>query len=314
MMKKTLSLLLALLTAFSVLTVSVSAMETEPLVVFDLLKHDTDTNTRTCRTVEIQMQRQMNHCDSSKQITFQTAQDQIVAVCKPYADNICKYDLYAPDGSFGVSLDPVRLYYLHIPEGAYYTDGGVPCAEYVGECRGVTLTSTEGVYTVADLGLTEFLATNFADSTLYAGRIRIDLKFDTYTGINRDVTLYHKKDGEYEKVGVYPITSFKKGSADITFGGVEINRYDAYILHVDYGTFTDSRKTLNGHCDYPVSGKKLLGQREDYPALDLLLRWFGPDHWTIKAILTVLNVLAKIKLVDADFATDIKNYIKATKK
>ncbi len=319
-MKKALSLLLALLTVFSVLTVFVSAAATTPLIVADLLKHDADAGTNVCRTVEIFIQRQFSHYDSAKQITFRTADDQIVAVCEPYADNICKFDLYTPGGDFGVVLDPSRLYYLTIPEGAYYTDSGVLCAAYRGEYNGVYLSDNDTVYSVVDLGISAFLATNAADGRLYAGKIRISAAFDSFRAANKAVTLLRKtgvnqKTGKeaYEVVGTYAVTAFRKGSADVAFGGVEIDRYASYKLHVDFGTFTSGQTTVNDRSEYVLSGKKLLGLREDYPVIDLLVNWFGADHRIVRAIVTTLNVLSEIKLVDPALAKDVKDYVNAKK-
>ena len=312
-MKKWFSLLLALLTLCSVLTVCVSAAEPQKLIVYDLLKHDADASANTCRTIEIFFQNQFHNYDSSKEITFRTAEGKTVAVCKPYADNNRKFDLYTPDGNFGVQLDPTRLYYLTIPEGAYYTDDGTICAAYQGEYNGVYLSDNGTTYTVADLGISEFLATNVSGGKLYAGKIRINLIFDSFRAGNKAVTLYRKNGEKYEAVGVYAVTAYQKGTAEISFGGVEIDRYASYKLHVDYGTFTCGKTMVNAHSEYALTGKKLLGQREDYPSIDLLIRWFGAEHWTLKAITTVLNVLSRIKLVDRALYNDVRSYIGAGK-
>ncbi len=319
-MKKALSLMLAVLTVFSVLTVSVSAAEPIKLIVEDLLKHDTDTDTYVCRTVEIFIQRQFRSYDSSKEITFRTANDKVAAVCKPYPDNICKFDLYTPDGKFGVTLDPTRLYYLTIPEGAYRTEDGTPNAAYRGAYDGVHLSDNDDVWSVIDLGISEFFAMNVAGNKLYTGRIYIDLSFENYRVGNLAVTLLRKTGADkntgkaqFEVVGAYPVTAFRQGSADVTFGGVEIDRYSAYELHVEYGTFFGRYKTINGNSKFALSGKTLLGQREVYPALDLLIRWFGAEHWTVKTVVTALDLLSKVRLVDKALAKDVKDYVNARK-
>ena len=319
-MKKTISLILAVLTALSMLSLPAFAAQTQPLLVYDLLKYDTESSTKTCRTIEIFFQQQMRNYDSSKEITFRTADDKIVAVCRPYSDNFRKFDLYTPGGDLGVVLDPTRLYYLTIPEGTYYTDDGILCAAYRGEYNGVHLTDNHSTYTIADLGISEFLATNVSEGKLYAGRIRILYAFDGLRAANNAVTLYRKTGvnkttgkEEFEAVGVFSVTGMQRGSADISFGGVKIDRYSSYKLHVDYGTFLAGKTTVNGHSEYALSGKKLLGLREDYPALDLLIRWFGADHWAIKTITTVLELLSKVKLMDKALVSDIKAYISAQK-
>ena len=312
-MKRTLSLILALLTVFSASSFTVCAAEPQPLLVYDLLKYDTDSASDVCRTVEVYFQRQMRNLDRTKQITFRTADDTVVAVCVPYADNNRKYDLYTPDGRFGVVLDPARLYFLTIPQGAYFTDDGIVCAAYRGEYNGVYLTSNDAAYTVCDLGVSEFLATSFKDKQLFSGRISVNPVFTTQRYTESAVTLYRKDGDGYEKVRVCTVVSMKKNSVDLGFGGVEIDQYASYKLHVDYGAFTDGKRTVNGHSDYVLSGKKLLGKRETYPAVDLLIGWFGADHWTLKAVTTVLDVLSKIKLVDKALAKDVKDYISAKK-
>lgn len=308
-MKKGLSLLLAVLTVLSVLTVSVSASEPEPLLVYDTLKYDADAQTRTCRTIEILFQAHLSCYDDTKEITIRDAQDEIVAVCKPYADNNRKFDLYTPDGVFGVRFDPVRLYYLTIPAGTYYADKDYPCAAYCGEYTGVFLTNTGDYYTITGLGISDFLATDMSDNILYAGRLRFSAKFTTLLCPEKSVKLLRKDGDYYVTVGVYPIASFRRGRADVAFDGVEIDRYATYKLRVNYGTFSSGSTTINGHSEYVLSGKRLLGLRENYPAIDLLIKWFGADHWTLKAVATVLGILAKIKLVDSDLADDIKHYI-----
>ena len=319
-MKKVLSLMLAVLTAFSALSISVSATEPIGLIVEDLLKHDTDTDTYMCRTVEILIQRQFRSYDSTKEITFRTANDAVAAVCKPYPDNICKFDLYTPDGSFGVRLDPTRLYYLTIPEGAYRTDDGTPNAAYRGAYDGVHLSDNDNVWSVLDLGISEFLAMNVAGNKLYTGRISIGMSFENYRVGNLAVTLLRKTSTDkntgkarFEVIGAYPVTAFRQGSADVSFGGVEIDRYSAYELHVEYGTFFGSYKTVNADSKFALSGKALLGQREVYPAIDLLIRWFGAEHWTVRTIVTALDLLSKIKLVDKALAKDVKDYVNAKK-
>ena len=319
-MKKCFSLLLALVTALSVLAVTGSAADTEPLIVEDLLKHDADAATGVCRTVEIFIPQQFRNYDGTKEITFRDRNDGVAAICKPHDDNFCMFDLYTPDGEFGVRLDPTRLYYLTIPEGTYYTDEGVLCAAYRGEYDGVYLSDKSKDYTIADLGISEFLATNVRKNVLYAGRIRISLQFDSYRPVNSAVTLYrrtgvNKTTGrdEFVKVGVYSVTAFKKGGADVTFGGVEIDRCASYKLHVDYGEFFGPKSTINAHSEYVLSGKKLLGLREDYPAIDLLIGWFGADHRVLKSVTTALDVLAALRLVDKALAEDIRDYVNARK-
>ena len=313
-MKKGISLLLAVWTALCVLTFPVGAAEPEPLLVYDTLKYDVDAQTRTCRTIEILFQTHLSCLDDTKEITVRNVLDEVVAVCRPYADNNRKYDLYTPDGAFGVRFDPLRLYYLVIPAGTYYADAEFPCAEYRGEYTGVFLTNTSDWYTVADLGISDFLPTNMSDDRLFSGRMRISPRFTKLQCPENSVTLYHWNGNYYDKVGVYPVDSFRKGRADVAFGGVQIDRYGKYKLRVNYGTFTDGGAVVNDRSDYVLSGKRLLGLRENYPAIDLLIEWFGADHWILKAVSTVLGVLAKIKLVDKDLANDIKNYIDARKK
>lgn len=314
-MKKCLALLLALVTALSVLTVAVTAADTEPLLVEDLLKLDTDADTGVCRTIEIFIQRQFRHYDSTKEITFCDAYGNTAAICRPHADNICLLDLYTPEGDFGVRIDPTRLYYLIVPEGAYYTDDGVLCEAYRGEYNGVFLSDRSRDYTVADLGIDDFLATHVRGRTLFAGRIRISRAFDSYRPVNTAVTLLRRIAGteDYAVVCVCPVTDFRKGSADVNFGGVEIDRYASYKLRVDYGTFFGPKQTVNGSSEYVLSGKRLLGLREDYPAIDLLIRWFGADHPILKDVTNVLDFLARIGLADKALVRDVKEYISARK-
>lgn len=313
-MKKGLALLLAVLTAFSLLAVPVSASEPEPLLVYDTLKYDADAATRTCRTIEILFQAHLCNYDGTKEITIRTAEDEVAAVCKPYPDNSRMFDLYTPDGIFGVAFDPARLYYLTIPEGTYYANNGNPCAAYRGEYTGVFLSNTKGIYTISDLGISDFLPTDMSDGRLFAGRLRISTKYTVLMRPENSVELLRVDGDKYVSAGVFPITAFRSGRADVTFGGVEIDRYATYVLCVKYGTFSDGKTTINGHSDFALSGKRLLGLRENYPAIDLLIKWFGADHWILKAVTTVLDVLAKIKLVDKDLANDVKNYINARKK
>ena len=318
--KKAISLILAVLTALSVLSATAFAAQTQPLLVYDLLKHDTDSATHTCRTVEIFFQQQMKNFDSAKEITFRTSDDKTVAVCRPHSDNIRMLDLYTPGGEFGVVLDSAKQYYLTIPEGAYYTDDGILCAAYKGAYNGVHLSDNDAAFSIADLGISEFLATNVSGNKLFAGRIRISNAFDGLRAANKAVTLLRKtgvnkttgKD-VYEAIGTYTVTALRKGSADISFDGAVIDRYADYKLEVNFGTFMAGKTTVNGRSEYALSGKKLLGLREDYPVIDLLIRWFGADHRVLKAVTTALRILASVNLVDKALYNDVDAYIKAHK-
>ena len=312
-MKKVMSLCLAVLLAFSALFLSVSAAETQKIHVYDLLKYDADGSTGVCRTIEIYFENQYENYDSAKTITFQKADGTLIANCVPKADNNRKFDLYAPDGSFGVVMNPTALYYLVIPEGAYYTDSGILNAAYRGEYNGIYLSNMDKTFSTGDLGITNFLAGKVVDGKLYDGKLLVGAAFDTLTGGKNSVLLYKIVDGKDVLVGSYSITAYKSGRADVDFGGVEIDRFAQYKLHVQYGTFLSNGKVINAHSDYALSGKKLLGLAENYPAIDLLIEWFGAGHWTLKAVTTVLKVLSFVKLVDKALYNDIDQYIRVRK-
>lgn len=312
MMKKLLSLLLACLMAFSVLSIAAGAADTMPMELYDLLKYDVDANEGICRTVAIFFRNQLKNYDSTKQIAFLNEDGSVAAVCKPHSDNNRILDLYTPDDVFGVKLDPTRLYFFTVEEGAYYTDDGIPNTAYRGEYNGVTLTSTDTKYTVKDLGIYNFIATKYDETKLYAGKLLISPEYTDYLPGNNTVTLYKVDSKTSTAIGTYHIIAYKNGVAEISFGneGVEINKFDSYKLHVEYGSFI-GKSLICDHSEYALTGKKLLNQREDYPALDLLINLFGANHKIISFIPKVLNILAKIKLVDSALSKDIEKYIKA---
>ena len=311
-MKKMLSLFLAILFVFSVLTVTASA-ETQDIHVYDLLKYDADAATRVCRTVGIYFELQYVNMDDSKTITFQTSDGSIAADCVPKPDNNRILDLYTPDGTFGVRIDPTKLYYLVIPEGTYYTEDGILNAEYRGEYSGIYLSNTGAQYTARDLGISNFLSGRMADDKLYDGRLLVSSVFKSLISGQNSVRLYRINGKKESLVGTYTVTAYKSGKADIDFGGVQIDRWAQYKLHVQYGTFLADGKVVNDHSDFKLSGKKLLGLSENYPAIDMLIELFGADHWTLKAFTTVLKLLSIVQLVDKALYNDIDKYIKARK-
>ena len=318
-MKKTLSFVLAVWMSLSVLAFSGGALdtsaeakpgETQELIVYDLLKLDADREKSICRAVEIFFQNQFRNLDASKQIRLSDGRGQLAAVCMPRDSNNRAFDLYAPDGSYGVTLDPATLYFLTIPEGTYFTDDGILSAAFCGEYDGVYLTSNVGRYDVRTLGVQNFFAVKYDETHLYTGRIRVATAFEKCKTDRVSVLLYRRDGDEAVKVGEYRIVSFdRKKGAEIDFGGVKIDKYASYYLHIRFGTFTGPDKIIGDNTDYDVSGKKLLNLREDYPAIDMLIKWFGADHWTLKAIVTVLKVLSKLKLVDTALYKDVDKYI-----
>ena len=309
--KRIFSLTLSLIMAFSVLTLAASAeSELEELIVYDLLKFDVDPETDTCRTIEVFFQNQFVNYDTTKDIVFLDEAGEIFAVCVPHTDKLKMYDLYSPDKStFGVKFSPSRLYYLVIPEGAYYTNNGVLNAEFKAEYDGVNITSNNDNYTITDLGISNFLPTKYTGNILYKGKILFASSFKKYSPSNNTVILSIKDGNEYKALGTYHIIDCKTGSATIDFGkdGIEIDKYATYKIFVEYASITGDDNLLCAHSEYVLTGKKLIGLREDYPWLDLLISWFGADHWTVKAIVTILEVLSKIKLVDEALYKDIKN-------
>lgn len=313
-MKKFLSLVLAVLMAFSALSVSVCAASTMPMELYDLLKYDVDPDAGICRTIAIYFRNQLKNYDSTKQIAFLNEDGTVAAVCKPHTENNRILDLYTSDNVFGVKLDPTRLYFLSVEEGAYYTDDGILNAAYKGEYNGVLLTSANQKYTIRDLGIDNFIATKTDETKVYAGKLLIDTAFTDYLPGNNAVTLC-KVDGEkIEEIGSYHFTAYKNGAADVDFGaaGAEIDKFGSYKLRVEYGSFI-GKNLICDHSEIALSGKKLLGLRENYPVIDLLIQFFGADHKIISFIPKVLNILAKIKLVDSALSKDIEKYIKAKK-
>lgn len=314
-MKKALSVLLAMLFVCSALTVAVHAAPTEAIHVYDLLKHDADSKTGMCRTIEIFFEIQFKHYDVSKTITFQTADGTVVANCVPRSDNNHMMDLYTPDGQFGAVLDPTRLYYLMIPEGAYFTDIGILNAEYCGEYNGIYLSDMADKYSSRDLGITNFLAGQTEGKKLFHGKLLFSSSFASMLQNKDVVLLYRIEDGKDILVGTFSFSTsgFKAGLAEITFGGVEIDQYASYKLHVQYGAFLAGTSVVNAHSDYLLSGKKLLGLSESYPVIDFLIAAFGADHWTLTAVDYILKALTFIKVVDKALYNDVKAYIKARK-
>ena len=312
-MKKTISLFLVLLFAFSALTVCVRAAETQKIHVYDLLKYDVDSHTNVCRTIEIYFENQYKTYDSTKPITFENASGVVVADCVPRADNNRMFDLYTPDGKFGVTLNPTSLYYLVIPEGAYSTDSGILNAAYRGEYNGIYLADASQTFSTMDLGITNFLAGQVAEHKLYSGKLLVGAAYDTLINGKNSVLLYKIVNGKDVLVAICSVTAYKSGKADVDFGGVQIDRWAQYRIHVQYGTFLSKNKIVNAHSDYALSGKKLLGLSENYPAIDFLIWSFGTDHWTLEAVTTVLKVLLFLNLVHKALYNDINKYISARK-
>ena len=310
-MKKVISLCLAMLLACGVLTVGASAAS-KPIHVYDLLKYDADSSTNVCRTIGIFFENQYTRYDETKPITFENASGTIVANCVPRADNNRMLDLYTPDGRFGVALNPTLLYYLVIPEGAYSAENGDCNAAYRGEYNGVYLSNAGKTFTTTDLGISNFLAGKVVETKLYSGKLLVSAAYDTLLHGKDCVLLYKIVNSKDTLIGIYSVSAYKSGRADIDFGGVEIDRYASYKLHVQYGTFYGG-STINAHSDYLLSGKKLLGLAENYPALDLLIEWFGANHWTLEAVTTALKALAYVRLVDKALYNDVRDYIRARK-
>ena len=313
-MKKTLSVFLAFLFLLSAWSVGVSAAAPQEIHVYDLLKHNVDGETNTCYTIEIFFEKQYSLFDDRKQIVFQDEDGRIAAFCVPHTDYNRKFDLYTPDGRFGVTMDPAKLYYLVIPEGTYRTTDGIPNAEYRGEYNGIYLTGTAGRYKAYDLNISNFLAGKVKDGRLYSGKILVNTIFQTLLVGKNSVVLY-KIDGNKEiLLDKGSITGYKPGQAHVEFNGVKIERYASYKLHVQYGTLCWKETNINDHSEFQLSGKKLLGLSETYPAVDFLIAAFGADSWTLDVYTTVLKVLAFFKLVDKAMVNDVKSYIKARKK
>lgn len=316
--KRIVAFTLSLVLAFSVLTVASSA-EGENLVelsLYDLLKFDVDPKTNTCKTIEVFFQLQFKTYNSDKEIVFLDENRNTFAVCVPREDNIRMYDLYSPDKTvFGVEFDPTRLYFLSVPEGAYTTEDGYNNSAYEGEYNGVTITGNSENYNIADLEIANFIATEYKDNMLYKGKILFPSKFNAYAASNNSISLYVVSGNTSTLIGTYKFVSATSGSATIDFGkdGVQLDKYATYKFHVEYASIYGDDNLICDHSEYVLSGKKLLGLREDYPWLDLLISWFGADHWTVEAVVTVLEVLSKIKLVDGALYNDIKNYVKAKK-
>ncbi len=317
MLKRAISLILSVITAFSILTVAVSAESIpDELDVYDLIKYDVDPDSNTCKTIEVFFQKQFTDYNAEKEIVFLDEDGNKFAVCVPHSDNNRKYDLYSPDKSvLGVSFTPSRLYFLCIPEGAYSTTNGIINAEYKGEYNGVYITSNSDNYTITDLGISNFIPTNYKDNVLYEGKILFPSSFKNYAPSNNSVTLYVKSGNAFTAIGTYKFIAASAGNATIDFGkdGVELDKYATYKIFVEYASLIGDNNLLCDHSEFVLSGKKLLGLREDYPWLDLLISWFGADHWTVKAVVTVLEVLSKIKLVDSALYNDIKNYVNSKK-
>lgn len=315
MMKKILSLMLAVLMAFSVLGVLASAGDlTKELTIYDTIKHVYDAEDNTCTTIEIMFPRQFTSYDSTKEIKLMTEYGTVAAVCKPNAGSIGKLDLYTEDGTLGVTISTISLYNLVIPEGAYSTDSGVLCDAQTVEYTGVFLTGNEKNYSVSDVGIMNFLAKKYDGNVLYAGNLIVGRSYTDFRPGRKCVTLQKKEKDTFVTVGTYTVESLTKSGAEVVFGeGVEIDKYATYKIKVTYGSFLGKENLVCGHSEYELSGKKLLNIREDYPWLDLLINMFGADHFTVKAVVTVLNLLSKIKLVDAGLANDIDKYVKAKK-
>lgn len=325
-MKKFLSLFLAVWMSLNVCVLSAGAETQAPeadavfaaagagdvveLIVYDLLKIRTDPLARVCYTIEIFFQNQFCNYDASKPITFCDVQSNVAAVCRPHAAENRVLDLYTPDGRFGVTLDPTRLYFLTIPEGAYTTDDGILSGAYSGEYTGVYLAGAQPFYTVLSPGIREFYALQYDETHLYTGRLHVSGCYDTAKTNLPCIRLYRIDGDKRVLLGAYSIREFsKKSGARIAFDGVEIDKYKSYVLRVCFGTFTGPQNVVNDNFDYPVSGKKLLNLREDYPALDLLIRWFGAGHRVLKVVLTVLKVLSFLKIIDKALYNDIDKYI-----
>ncbi len=317
MFKRITSLILSVIMAFSILTVAVSAESTlDGLDLYDILKHDVDPDNNVCKTIEVMFQKQFTNYNADKEIVFLDEAGNTFAVCVPRSDNNRIYDLYSPDNSVpGVTFSPNRLYFLCIPEGAYSTDNGVINAEYKGEYNGVYITSNSENYTIKDLGISNFIATNYKDNILYEGKILFPAEFKALSPANNSITLYVKSGNAFAEIGKYSFKSASAGNATVNFGaeGIELDKYATYKFFVEYASITGDDNLLCDHSEYVLSGKKLLGLREDYPWLDLLISWFGADHWTVEAVVTVLEVLSKIKLVDSALYNDIKNYVSSKK-
>lgn len=296
-------LLLSLLMLFGTVSVSVFA-EYDPLAnlyVNDIYKVSYDADELICYTIAVMFSVQFRNYNSSVKIEILGESGDPVAYCVPRADDVNMFDIYTVSTDvFGVKLRAEREYTLVIPEGAFYTDEGRGCNEYRHIFTGVDLSGANYNYIVKDLGMKTFFPTKYTENVLYKGKLYFDAAFELYDDDNCTVilSLVTTKDGKkvYTKVAGAAVLSLDgKGCAELSFGdaGVTIDKYAQYRLTVSYASFYNDENTFCAESVYDLSGKKLLKLREDYPFIDLLVKWFGKDSTVIDVLLTILEYTAK---------------------
>lgn len=328
------ALLLSLLMLFGTVSVSVFAGY-DPLAnlyVYDIYKVSYDADNLICYTIAVMFSVQFRNCNSTVRIEILGESGDPVAYCMPRTGDINIFDVYtASTDEFGVKLRAEREYTLVIPEGAFYTDEGRGCNEYRHVFTGIDLSGANYNYIVKDLGMKSFFPTKYTENVLYKGKLYFDPVFELYDDDNCTVilSLVTTKDGKkvYTKVAEATVLSLdNKGCAELSFGdaGVAIDKYAQYRITVSYASFYNYENTFCAESVYDLSGKKLLKLREDYPFIDLLVKWFGKKSTVIDVVLTVLEYAAKASAFLAktfgdklgitditDLYKDIKAYIAA---
>jgi hypothetical protein len=337
------ALLISLMMVFGTVSVSVMA-EYDPLAnlyVYNIYKVSYDADNLTCFTIAVMFSAQFRHYDSSVRIELLAENGSPVAYFIPRSSDVNKFDVYdILTDELGIKLLAEREYMLVIPDGAFYTDGGLGCNEYRHIFTGIDLSGANYNYTIKDLGIGTFFPVQFDDSTLYKGKLYFDPIFTLYDDDNCTVTLslVTVKDGKsiYTKVADAVVSGLKDGCAEMSFSsadpetgapisGVAVDKYASYQFKVSYASFYNNKNTFCAESVYDLSGKKLLKLREDYPFIDLLIKLSGKDSKVIDAVLTVLEYVAKASAFLAksgvgkklgisditEYYKDIKAYVKS---
>ena len=320
-LKKTVSFLLAVLTVFSLCSVCAVA-EDDPygnLYISGLLYTDVDAAAHIVRTIYIEFANQFANHNASINLQLLDESDKQVATVIPRASDAHTIDIYDMSGNLGLVVTPDIEYTLLIPQGAYYiANSTTVCNEHRMVVTGAALCGSTDIYHAVDLGISSYMTSKHEDTVVYTGQITVSAKFTDLNVGNCSAMLSKLEtvDGKsvYVDVAAAAITDYKNNCATLNFGtnGVTIDRYASYKITVSYASFyADSRYTLCDTSEFLLSGKRLLKLREDYRILDLLIKWFGKDHFTVKAIVWVINALSKVKLIDSAYVKDVKKYIDA---